>query len=270
MVKFLDILLESIEESKPITLDKSVFTQIDKIYDKFTNLDHKNIVQNLEERGALFLGYIEFKNPYTSKPEKIEVWLYNTSRDGADAAYVLGDRSIEVYYAALKNANRKNFVNAIYHELIHSVDPKISNIDLFSKILSKKDYSKDASSEYIKYIKDPHELDAFSSSFINQLSKDMEGLDEKDLKDAKSILKKIINGLLSLLKEFPNANLKDDTIKLLGFSFLLNNTKDIDTLANKYGLLDIDSFKDFISNIIFYFNKPSLFKKYIQRLSTLL
>lgn len=276
MAKLLDILLESIKESKPITLDKSVFSQIDKIYNKVIKVNKEHMIEYLKKRKVVPLGGIQFKNPYTNKIENIHIDLISNdhmstlmdSEEEAGAVFDADDRSIYVNYNTIQRGY-KDFVNAMYHELVHSIDPKIDNTNLYHKILAKQ--GKDASSEYIKYIKNPVEFDAFSSSFINQISNEMEKLDEKDLKDIKSILRKIINGLLSILKEYPNANIEEYNIKyFLAYRFILQNNEDINNLINKYSILDYESFNDFIINVIYFLNKPSLFKKYVQRLSTLL
>jgi hypothetical protein len=76
-MKLIDILLEILRESKPITLDKSVYPQMEKIYDEFKKLENNEIVDwHLKNRDTpIKLGRIKFNNPYDPKFKGVTVGL---------------------------------------------------------------------------------------------------------------------------------------------------------------------------------------------------
>lgn len=76
-MKLLDILLEVLRESKPITLDKSVVPQMEKIYDKFKKLENDEHTKKYFESGGLGipLGRITFNNPYDPSFKGVDVDL---------------------------------------------------------------------------------------------------------------------------------------------------------------------------------------------------
>jgi hypothetical protein len=152
----------------------------------------------------------------------------------------------------------------LYHELVHAIDPKLNNKKVNTSLDKKLD--KDKSDDDIKYIKDPAEFDAFSSAFVNQIKDGLELLSDTDKQKVKDALKILVNDLLGLLKS-------TDTDYQMYYDFIENHKPQLNSIKNlvfgnsnnSRGLVE-----DFLSIIIKYRYKPSLFKKYAQRLSTLL
>jgi len=268
-MKLIDILLEVLRESKPITLDKDVYPQMDKVYANFLEESKdQRVVAYIEGGGEATLGRIKFKNPYDPSFDGVIVRLVFNEDRNTKGWYNRSTRDVYININSRVGVDKTTFINVLYHELVHAIDPKLTNYKVTNKIYKKLD--KDKSDDYIKYLKNPAELDAFSSSFVNMIKDGLELLSDTDKQKAKSALKILVNDLLGLLK----INLNTSTDSEIYYDFIdkhkleLNSIKNLvlsSSTANSRGLLE-----DFLSTIIPYRHKPSLFKKYIQRLSTLL
>lgn len=279
-MKLIDILLESLKEARPITLDKSVFSQIETLYSKYMSLDPKKQQSLNNEDSPLKLGSINYKHPYKDVSVNTDIFAVN-SPDKPGAFLTKSDGSISVNYTDPLNKKKPNFVNAIYHELVHAVDPKITNKKIYDKLHNKtisKIKSDATSNPYIQYLKNPTEFDAWSSSFINQISNILDGIESEDTKkEIKKLIKDLIQDLLRIQKEVNPSHIGsvDPLSMFSGYTVDF----DISNLLDKYvsslgdylfGDKDSDMALTFVVNLIQYLNKPSQFKKYIQRLSALL
>lgn len=277
MIKLLDILLEIVRESKPIKIDNLSYYGIEEVYYNFEKLPKDLSIEDVKQK-PIFLGSIEISRnrKYNTEPISIRVELGYIDNKNTSANYVASRRTITLNFQSNKIKTKKGFMNALYHEIIHATDPKISNYDVLKKTrdVVKSKEKKDASDSYIKYLKRPEEFDAFSSSYVNQLEDTLKKLPEDSKNKLKSSIKVFINLLLSTQKKYPNANLEDKDFHAIKSSLIrdLARSKDedlyvIDKLAFDR---DDDMTVSFIYNIIYYLNKPSLFKKYVQRLARLL
>jgi hypothetical protein len=265
------MLLEVLRESKPITLDKSVVPQMEDVYDMFKEFNNEETKKYLKNGGnSIKLERIRFNNPYDPKFKGVTVWLSSLADDNRKAEYSYVNNTITINSNSDAGRNKSTFMHVLYHELIHAVDPKLKNKKVRSSLYRKLDIKNDrdkTTDEYTKYLKDPAEFDAWSSTFINKIKDGLELLPDTDKQKAKDALKVLINALLGLLKKYPgnigpSQELVDNffdpyipqlvTIKKLIFD-------DLSDLTN-----------DFMTNILQFLGKPSQFKKYIQRLSTVL
>ena len=274
-MKLLDILLEILRESKPITLDKSVVPQMEKVYNSFKKLENDEIVKWHFRKSdePIKLSRIKFKNQYDPKFTGVTVFLSYVDNTEQRAAYFFEDAVIEINVNSDVGKNKSTFMNALYHELVHAIDPKLNKKNIRTSLLKNLDRRKDrdkSSVDYVKYMKNPAELDAFSSTFVNQIKDGLDLLPDSDKHKVKDALKILINNLLGLLKKYSTSNLnQEDFFNIIDEfgEFNIGRMRTIDTLIfNNSG----DLVNDFIGGIIYYLNKPSLFKKYIQRLSTVL
>jgi hypothetical protein len=275
-MKLLDILLEVLRESKPITLDKSVYPQMEKVYDNFKKLENDENTKRYFEYGGIgvTLGRITFNNTYDPSFKGVDVDLHFDHNKNIRGSYNTSTSTVYINFNSNVGETKFGFLKTLYHELVHAIDPKLNNYKIsnsFFKNLDKK-YDRDKSSgEYSKYLKNPAEFDAFSSTYINQIKDGLELLPDADKQKVKAALKVLINTLLGLLKKYPNGNYGDFEVSSMGFNDLLENNIDQLLTINKLIFEGSTSMtEEFFSNVIRYLNKPSLFKKYIQRLSTVL
>lgn len=276
MTKLFDILLEVVRESKPIKIDDLSYYGIEEVYYNFEKLPKDLSIEDVKQK-PIFLGSIEISknHKYNTKPISIRVELGYLDDESEFGNYVHSRRTITLNFRSNKIKTKKGFMNTLYHEIIHATDPKISNDDVFKKIRDiKSKEKKDASDSYIKYLKRPEEFDAFSSSYVNQLEDTLKKLPEDSKNKLKSSIKFFINLLLSTQKKYPNANLEDKDFDSIKSSLIrdLARSKDEDLYVIDKLAFDKDDGMtvSFIYNIIYYLNKPSLFKKYVQRLARLL
>lgn len=272
-MKLLYILKEGLHESKPITLDKEVFSQIKELYDELKGMirsDGKYIVSLLSKGRRLKLGRVKYTSPYDPSFTGVDVYLvYVTGPGGAKEAVAVYNKHDKIILLNLHEKelfNRGYFEDVLYHELVHAIDPK--------QYIQQKDSNKDSSDEYFKYIKRPHELDAYSSSFVNNLSNNIDGLaSEEDKDQAKLIIRNLINKLISIQKDTPPTGYpesdKDFTDKRYAVLDILRPLMSLKTNSGKSVLRSMVA-DTFVDNMLFYMHKPTMFKKYIQRLSTIL
>ena len=271
MTKLLDILLEVLRESKPIKLDKSVIPQMEKIYDKFKRIseDPQAKIYFEYEKDPIFLGRLSFNNPYDPNWKGVSVDLDVTDAN-INAAFNPRENTITFNFNSEDlRKNKSSFMNTFYHEIVHSIDPKIKNTQLRTKIYTKlkaKDKKDKTTKDYIKYLKDPAEFDAFSSSFANQIEDELELLSDEGKQKVKAALKSILNDLLGIL----NNNNTTITPKEEFDKFIKDHRYKLGSIAHLIFDDSSDVLLKFLANIILYKNKPSQFKKYIQRLATLL
>ena len=277
MVKLLDILLESIEESKTIKLDKSVLPQIEEIYRQFKiyyeDNDSMEYLKNIKK--PIKLGRIKFNNQYNSNFKGVSVWLVYDENKDLRGLYSSVNGTIAININSDVGEKKSNFTNALYHELVHAVDPKLTDKKISTSYYDKqaKKYDKDVSSgDFIKYLKKPSEFDAWSSTFVNKVEDGMDKLPENDpdLKELKSGLKVMVNDLLGELKKHPNSGLDENTILKIAEDFVDKHIKYLGLINELIFDLEDEMTMTFILNIFYYLNKPSLYKKYVQRLSRLL
>lgn len=276
MIKLLDILLESIKESKPIKFDNEIHLGIKQVYGHFQKLPKDLSIEDVKQN-PIILGHIKInaRHKYNAEDMIVRVVLGYLDDENTNGQYLPNKRTITLNFKSNEIKTKEGFMNTLYHELIHAIDPKISNYDLLKKtkdaINSKE--KKDASDSYIKYLKRPEEFDAFSSSFVNQLEDTLKSLPEDSKNKLKSSIKNFVNILLGIQKKYPNSNIEDKSIIVTDIKNTLKKTgteDDIDNINDLGFDSDGDTTKAFLYNIIYYLNKPSLFKKYVQRLATLL
>lgn len=274
MTKLLDILLESIKESKPIKLDKSVFPQIDKIFNIFKSYNNEETKEYLKNGGKpIKLDRIKFDNRYNFKFNGVTVWLHYKDNEDTLATYSSVNGTIGININSDIGSKESIFKNALHHELIHAVDPKLNRKKVSNSYYEKqaKKYNKDVSSlDYTKYLKQPAEFDAWSSSYISDIENALEKLPEEDKKQLRSSLRIFINYLLKSSREYTNLALTDNIINSIASEMSNSIGKDL-YVINDLGF-NGDEYPTgiFMGNLIHYLSKPSLFKKYVQRLATLL
>lgn len=273
-MRLIDILLEVLRESKPIKLDKSVFPQIDKIFKIFKYYNNEETKEYLKNGGnSIKLDLIKFDNRYNFKFNGVTVWLGYRENEDLLATYSSVNGTISININSDIGSKESIFKNALHHELIHAVDPKLNRKKVSNSYYEKqaKKYDKDVSSlNYTKYLKQPAEFDAWSSSYISDIESALEKLPEEDKKQLKSSLRIFINHLLKSSREYTNIILTDDIIDSIALEMSSSIGKDLYVINDLGFDGDEKPTGIFMGSVIHYLSKPSLFKKYVQRLATLL
>jgi hypothetical protein len=261
-MKLIDILFEVLRESKPITLDKDVFPQMEKVYANFLEESKdERVVAYIEGGGEATLGRIKFKNPYDPSFDGVIVRLVFNEDRNTRGWYNRSTRDVYINVNSKVGSSKSIFINTLYHELVHAIDPKLNNKkvtdNLYSKLNTKN--AKDTSDDHIKYLKNPAEFDAWSSTFINRIKNNLEDLEDMHRQKAKVALRGVLNYLLLGLNNKPLDNSDADI------------DQELETIKTLLFGSSGEDMSEFLYNMIHYLNeKPSLFKKYIKRLSTLL
>jgi hypothetical protein len=248
-MKLLDILLEILRESKPITLSKEVFPQMDHLWKNYSIASYEMRSKGEEGKDVL-IGSIKMKHPY--KPgEKLEVPVYAEYTNLRRWAMFSPDDN-KIFINSKYTEDKEDFIHSLHHELIHSVDPKIGKIKTVDPRSNNTARGNDL------YTMSPTEFDAETSTYIPLLSRNLKKLDKEKQELFKTSLKKFINDLLSRNLEFKSDDYSNDV--LVDYEDLLS-------------LFDSNVSKVNFSNLtkaLYQYDDKSKIKKFIQRLSTLL
>lgn len=245
-MKLLYILLEVLRESKPITLSKEVFPQMNSIWKDYSIVAYE-MRSKKQEGEDILLGSIKMKHPYKSG-EKLEVPVYaeytNLGRAGSIS-------SNKIFINSKYIEDKEHFIHVLHHELIHSVDPKIEKI--------KSEFPGSNSQARNRYIRSPIEFDAETSTYIPLLSRNLKKLDKEKQDLFKTSLKKFINDLLSRNLEFTHQT-GPPYSTLVDYTELLS-------------LFDNDKSEEKFSDLtlaIYTHDEKAKIRKFVQRLSILL
>jgi len=169
------------------------------------------------------LHHCKFHNPYTDKEEYLKIYITKTSMVGRNtpAGYEINKQPEYTLHSIflgkdLLSATDDEFINTLYHELIHALDPKTQ----ISKYIDKKKPTFDNANvekSYTNYFSLPEETDAITSSILNDLKTKWHSLKDKcdTLKDCNnfSMLNKSIMDFLqtgNMSNEFKKALLVVD------------------------------------------------------------
>lgn len=286
MTKLLDILLEVLRESKPIKFSEEEILDMEDIYGSFQNKvknfgqgNLKDFIEHIKTTNKTpYLGRILLKGSPKYGSDNfnyaIEVFLVykEKSSKGGEYSRIGSKKKININVNSKYVTSKELFFIVLQHELAHARDPKIAKTSLSDKIDDrvKNKEKKDASNKYFKYLKREKEFDAFSSSFANQIEKNMSRLSNEEQQDLKKSIRELLNYLLSTLKSYPNSNLKYKDFDDITDNILVDVTDSLFVIKDLAFDGDGVAAEDFIFNLTYYLNKPSQFKKYVQRLARLL
>lgn len=129
------------------------------------------------------VGFGNLTNLYKLKTLKgddteVSVGFYYDEDSSATANFVPDWNWIVVNIAAMNPLAMNELKSTIRHELVHAVDPKIINSDLYWK-LNPEDGDK-GGDDLQRYHKKLHEFDAFTQEIINNIIKNLNKLDKYD------------------------------------------------------------------------------------------
>jgi hypothetical protein len=257
MIKLFDILkeiylLEGIIKVPQEVLSKSK-EAFDYINSNLNNLKSKSKGKNYKN------PYIDskFKNFFKLKDLKnqdlnVTIGFYNDPEDLGAGRMDTEKDILLINLPFFVGEDYDDFEDTVEHELVHAMDPKVRDIQLFGKLYSKKGVEPINDKTMEKYLKSPWEFDAFTAPLIN----------------------KIVNNI----KKSPSY--KDVLIKLLSDI----KSKDIDTILSspEYDQMPyfftkkewkvenwdyiLNEFKNELYKIKAWASKPTLYKRFTSRL----
>lgn len=257
MIKLIDLLKEVLDESNIPRLDPDLLKQVDKISNYMYNLykdeikdDYFWFNMNKNKRKYKDIGGTEvLDNCFdvtgpNGESKKISVTIHNPSHGLSyypAGSYEEEDNTITIRIDKLNNIN--SIKEILIHELIHATDPKIT-----------KKISKIVNNDVSKYIKSEHEFDAFSNQIVTTIEDFLESAQDKE---------KYISLLKSYFSTIPDYSRRYNSKEFIS----------IDTIDKKYKELKTifgDNFERLFDIMIEWATKPTLYKRFLQRVSRVL
>ena len=113
------------------------------------------------------------------KPLSISVGLYNDDNDAGFGRMDTDNNMLLLNMAYFDRANSNEFEHLITHEMVHAMDPLVSNKKVYSSYYMKKGAEPDK--DYDKYRKSQHEYKAELTPLINKINK-ITGYDDNRVK----------------------------------------------------------------------------------------
>lgn len=268
-------LYENRLQEKIVKIPQDVLDKVDKLYDyiksNFKNLSQKTTKNSVDNPHKLpkFQNYFQLKSLAANKPKKsnqqgdngttdnlvinIEVAVFNNEEDIGEAYMDVSKRLLIINLAHFKDKN--DFEENIEHELVHAVDPKLGDMEVYSKIHQK---GAEASEDYTKYIKSPWEFDAFTAPLINKLKYTTNKLGDKK-REYTTLLSQMFSDLKTQGYESVVENDKYTPLVWL-FTKKEWNEENWEAAWNTYQIE--------ISKISNWVTKPTLYKQFLKRLGT--
>lgn len=272
MIKLTDILKEIINESNTIKIPDSELKKVDILFEfikkNFNRLNQQVTTKKSTENNPIIFN--TFKNYFTligynKKPININVGFYYEPVSNVAGRMDTNSNTLLVPVSNEPPKNLNDFKETIEHELIHSIDPKTSNQDLFYREFNKKGASPNPDTDTYekdlnKYLKSPWEFDAFTTPLINRIKKNLNKF------KSKQVYLDLLNKFLYDLKtKDPNLLVSEENYNWIPF-LLTNeewNIKNIDDT-------DIDEvMEDYyneVTKLKSWSTKPTLYKRFTQRL----
>jgi hypothetical protein len=275
MIKLLDIIKEIVAESKAVKVPEDVLGDLGKAYDYITaNID--DISSKAPE---------DFTDPYipsnfnkslklkdlSGKDIEVSIGFYNNPKDAGAGRM---DTRKDIMLVNLPYlGDKQSFVDLGEHELVHAMDPKVRDVQLFGREYAKKgaepsgnkfvlsksnpDQKSEFDKNMEKYSKSPWEFDAFTAPMVSKLGKSYNKVGNK---------KAFKQNLFRLFSEIKDKSiddiLKDEDLLSTAWFFSSRDWKQ----ENWDGVLG--DFRNSLSNIKSWTTKPTLYKRFLQRVAS--
>lgn len=264
MIKLTRILKEIIQESNIIKIPQTELDKADRVY----NFIVKNFGQlklkttNRTEDNPLILPNLKdyFKlTGYKNNQILVSIGFYQDKNTKALGRIDINDRILLINISEAPQHNVDDFKDTVEHELVHIVDPKTSNPELFNREYAKKgaepkgdeNWEKDVA----KYLKSPWEFDAFTSPLINKIKRNI------DKSDNPPHLKDLLNQFMYDLKTHDSDELVGmDKYNIIPWLFTTEpwDSENINKVAQDYA--------DETNKIKVWITKPTLYTRFLKRL----
>jgi len=252
-MKLLNILKESLDESKIIKIPNNFFSQIRNLFDDIKeNLDqYKKRMRKLGPFKILPIGP-EFKIT-TVDGNKVSYKFGVYLGDGKEEAFLDPEDNIIIGYN-LKYFDKRNwpkFREAIEHELVHAMDPKVSSDTVRPKAMTKYVNRVPSSNDDVetkRYHKNDWEFDSFSTTIIKQIKKAYKASPNRN-----NFKSEILKFFLDIKNNPIEDLLSSDNLRK-GAQLLISDRPDF-IYASKKTIIVLKN----------WFERPTLYKRFLQR-----
>ena len=259
MIKLADLLKETLEEANIIQVPEEVLSKLEGVYDYAKKYEEKLKQAAPEDYNDPFIPstynkYLKF-NDLSGKPIAVSIGFYNNPND-AGAGRMDTTKDIMLINLAYFG-DKDDFLDLGEHELVHAMDPKVRDVKIFGKMYPKKGAEPDKDVE--KYLKSPWEFDAFTAPLVNKLKSNL----NKDGKNKAHDLQTLLQMFSELRTRSVEDVANDEKYTPLAYFFTKRDWNDDKEWPNTY--------RDFyteLGKIKAWITKPTLYKKFLQRLYT--
>jgi hypothetical protein len=263
MIKFIDLLLESKAPEIPEDVKKKIDYYAKFIFDSIHRLSPETLKELMEEFKKGYSFFIDEEafiiKDFNGKEKKIGLLLCGEQKNKNFTGFYRHDEN-NIYIVYNPNITEDDIKVMLNHELIHAMDPKGEKLTTASMEKAHKDE--------LAYYKSLHEFDAYSRNIIDMIEKN---INKKDVSARFKIYtsKQFIKFLseLNVMGDF----FKGDIKKRIDEFY-----KKHDMLCEKYEddlswLFDKkDVFEHYVLIMMAWATKPTLFKRFMQRVAHVL
>lgn len=258
MIKLVDILEQSLREANIVKVPEEILSKLEGIYDYTSkNLDKlKGIASksyNLPHIPASYNKYLKFKD-LSNNPIEVSIGYYNDPEDVAGGRMDTRKDIMLINLAFF--GDKEDFLDLGEHELVHAMDPKVRDIKIYGKIYAKKG-AEPVGADTSRYLKSPWEFDAFTAPLINKLKANLDKYGDK-----KNYSQSILQMFSDLRTKDVNTVAEDEKYRPLAYFFTKRKVTKEDW-PRVYA-----EFYDELRKIKTWITKPTLYKKFLQRLYT--
>lgn len=258
MIRLVDILEEALKEANIVKVPEEILSKLKGIYSYTSkNLDKLKRVAgksyNLPHIPASYNKYLKFKD-LSNNPINVSIGYYNDPKDVAGGR--MDTRKDVMLINLAFFGDKEDFLDLGEHELVHAMDPKVRDVKIFGKIYAKKGAEPEGDG-VDKYLKSPWEFDAFTAPLINKIKANLDKYGDK-----KKYTKDILQMFSDLRTKDVEAVAEDEKYSSLAYFFTKRKVTEKDW-PKVYA-----EFYDELKKIKTWITKPTLYKKFLQRLYT--
>ena len=259
MIKLADILKEALSEANTVQVPEEILSKLEGIYDYIKK--NKDKLDNSAPKDFLrpfipsqYSKYLKF-NDLSGKPMEVSIGFYNDPDDDGGGMYDPRTDTMIINLAFF--GDKEYFLDTGEHELVHAMDPKVTNVKIYGKMLPKKYGTPTVNAD--RYYKSPWEFDAMTATLINKLKSNL----DKN-KEGKA---KYLQNLVQMFSELRTKSIedvsKDEKYRSLAYFFSKKDWNDESKWANIFAEFTYE-----LNRIKNWITKPTLYKKFLQRLYT--
>lgn len=258
MIKLVDILEETLREANIVKVPEEILSKLKGIYSYTSkNLDKLKRVAgksyNLPHIPASYNKYLKFKD-LSNNPINVSIGYYNDPKDVAGGR--MDTRKDVMLINLAFFGDKEDFLYFGEHELVHAMDPKVRDVEIYGKMYAKKGAEPEGAGTS-KYLKSPWEFDAFTAPLINKIKANLDKYGDK-----KEYTKDILQMFSDLRTKDVRAVAEDKKYRPLAYFFTKRKVTKKDW-PKVYA-----EFYDELERIKTWITKPTLYKKFLQRLYT--